>query len=208
MTTPNYITGLELREYLGSDTTNWADLIDAACTVASRTVEGMTDRIFFDEGVVSTRYYEPEDYYCVEPDDFSTATGLVVQTVSNYVSGTYDLTWDATSYRLEPVNRNHGPYSGWPYEKIVARGISRFFPLPVPGLPETVAVTAQWGWEAVPEQIKHATLIAAKRLFQLKDADPTGTMGLDGWGPVKIRENPEVRALLEPFARSGLVTII
>ena len=65
-------------------------------------------------------------------------------------------------------------------------------------------VTAQFGWAAVPDLVSHATKIAAARLFKMKDATD-GFIGVAGWGPVAVKENPEVRALLQPFMKSPAV---
>ncbi len=203
----NYITPDELRERIGSDTTNFTTSIANACTVASRLVENMTGRIFFDQGSVSQLHFAPNDYWCVETDDFSTLTGLIVEVDTGY-DNTYATTLTVnTDFVVQPRDqlRNGQP---WPYTSLQIAPRSRhYFPAPYIGQHETVRVTARWGWASVPEQVHEACLVAAAQLFAAKDA-PDGFIGLDGWGPVRTRENPEIRGLLGPYMLNGPVTVI
>lgn len=206
-TVPNYVTEDELRERIGSDTLNFPTTITNACTSASRLIENMTGRVFYDSGSVSARYYEPDEPWCCDVDDFTTTTGLIVQTDTGY-DDTFATTFTLdTDFIVTPRNqiRNGQP---WPYTGLrIAPRSTGWFPPPCAGQHETVKVTAQWGWSAVPDQVHEACLVAAAQLFSAKDA-PDGFVGLDGWGPVRTRENPEVRALLGPYMLNGPVTVI
>jgi len=70
-----------------------------------------------------------------------------------------------------------------------------------PAWARRVRVTARWGWSAVPAQVKQATILRAVALFKRKDA-PHGVAGFDGFGVVRLRQDPDVEALLQPFVRS------
>lgn len=60
-------------------------------------------------------------------------------------------------------------------------------------------VTARWGWPRVPEQIEHATLLQASRLYRRKDS-PEGVAGSAEWGLVRVPNlDPDVKALLKNF---------
>ncbi|GGN96150.1 hypothetical protein GCM10010112_87140 [Actinoplanes lobatus] len=64
---------------------------------------------------------------------------------------------------------------------------------------DRVRITAEWGWPAVPADIREATKLLATRLYLRKDS-PDGTAGVGEWGPVRVAaSDPDVRALLEPF---------
>jgi len=200
----NYITEDELRNYIGSEALNSGNVLSSVCTVASRAVETMCERTFLQDDDVSVRYFEPCDYFHVEVDDISTATGLIVRT-DDSGTGSYSTTWTLdTDFFLEPINQRSGGIGGWPYTEIHSLLSRAFIRAYVPARRPSVKVTARWGWAAVPDQVKQATLIAAARLFKMKDA-PDGFVGLDGWGPVRVKENPEVRALLGPFMKHPVV---
>ena len=199
----NYIDPDELREYIGSDTSQFQTVIDTLCTVASRSVESICDRNFTQDTSATAQYFDPRTWYCCEVDDISTTNGLLVATDDDG-SGNYSTSWTLnTDYFLEPVNQRQGPISGWPYTELTVLQ-TKVFRKQSLNLRPLVKVTAQWGWAAVPEPVKQATLIAAARLFKMKDA-PDGFVGLDGWGPVRVRENPEVKALLGPFMKYPVV---
>ena len=61
---------------------------------------------------------------------------------------------------------------GWPVEAINLRG--RLYR---PIHDTRVRVSAKWGWEVVPEDVKQATLLLATRYYKLGDA-PLGIVGL------------------------------
>lgn len=196
----DYIDSDDLRGYIGSESSNFESVIGTLCTVASRAVEAMCDRVFTADTSASARYFDPESWYCCPVDDISSSSGLIVATDDN-ADGTYSTTWTVnTDFFLEPVNSRSGAIGGWPYTELTALSTKQFNRTVWNRRP-LVKVTAKWGWPAVPDAVVQATTIAAARLFKMKDA-PDGFIGLDGWGPVRVKENPEVRALLSPFMKS------
>lgn len=200
----DYISPDQLRDYIGSETNNNQGVANAVCTVASRAIDGMANRYFYQDATVTTAYYWPDDFYCTQTDDISTTTGLIVAT-DDAADGTYSTVWTLnTDYFLEPVNQTQGGIRGWPYTQLTVTR-SRYFYQRTPYYRRPlVKVTARFGWSAVPDAVTQATLVAAARLFKMKDA-PDGFIGLAGWGPVMVRENPEVRALLGPYMRFPVV---
>jgi hypothetical protein len=199
--TTDYITTEELRSYIGDDTTLNEDVIQSACTVASRAVEAICDRVFTDAGSVSARYFAPSDQYHCPVDDFNTVTGLIVATDDTY-DGTFATTWTInTHFVTQPRNARRGPLA-WPFDTLESTGSTYLFPLPVRGRNETVKVTARWGWTAAPDLIVQATYVAAAEIFKLKDA-PFGHIGFDPSGfAMRIRENPKVKELLRPYMKA------
>lgn len=197
----DYISPDVLREYIGSETTNFAATAQTVCTVTSRTIEAMCDRVFLQDSGVTDRFFSPATWSICEVDDISTTAGLVVAT-DDSANGTYSTIWTLNiDYYLEPINQKIGGIGGWPFTELRAL-LSRAWVLnSVVYRRPPVKVSAQWGWPAVPDAVTHAALVGAARLFKMKDA-ADGFIGLAGWGPVAIRENPEVRALLYPFMKA------
>jgi hypothetical protein len=70
-----------------------------------------------------------------------------------------------------------------------------------------VQVTAQWGWAAVPDSVKQATKILAAEIFRLKDA-PLGVAGFNDFGPVRVREVPQVSMLLKRYRHPSRAAIV
>lgn len=217
MTTNGYCDVQDLQDQL--DVTSGADdlQLDLAIGAASRAVDAWCNRRFYADTAVSTRYYEAvgpaiqrytytmTDSRWVEVDDFWTTTGLVVAT-DLADSGSFDTTWSASDYELEPRNGIAGGREGWPYTEIHATNRLVF---PGPRLHRRrVAVTAKWGWASVPEEVKLATILKAVRLYRRKFS-PDGTIGGFELPVVKInaREDPDVAALLAPFRKTAVLVV-
>ncbi|MEU4214036.1 hypothetical protein [Actinoplanes sp. NPDC026623] len=91
----------------------------------------------------------------------------------------YDLEPDTALERLRPVTSLLADTDTW--------GTDR------------VRVTAEWGWPAIPADIREATKLLANRLYKRKDSS-TGVEGVGEWGPVRVAaSDPDVRALLDAF---------
>lgn len=199
----SYATLSELKSRLGiTDSTDDAALTNALAT-ASRGVEKCCGRQFNDAGSVSARVYEPDGTRCVNVDDFSTTTGLIIETDPGFTKA-YGTVWTTSDYQLEPLNGIVDGETGWPYCEIEAIS-GLFFPIPAGyGNPATVRVTARWGWAAVPAPIKEATLIVAQETHKLKDA-PFGVAGYGEYGAVRVRENPLAYAKIAPYRRTPVL---
>ena len=69
--------------------------------------------------------------------------------------------------------------------------------------PQTVRVTARWGWPATPEGVKRAALSWGVRLYNRRNS-PTGVMGFADVGGLRLSTmDPDVRTLLAPFVNRG-----
>lgn len=184
----------DLKAHLGiTDTVDDTKLTAVLTTVSRRGIEGYCGRQFNDAGTPSARVYRPEHHRLTLVHDFSTTTGLVVATDEGD-DGTYETTWTATDYVLEPLNGIVNGQTGWPYWRILAR--NRWFPMRNVG--PSVQITAQWGWAAVPDPVKQACLLLAAELFKAKDA-PFGVLGFAAYGPVRVRQNPIAADLLADY---------
>lgn len=198
--TDDYIQPTQLRDWINSSTTTSDGAVQAACTVASRAVEKLCGRYFYQDGSATARYFPVDDNWYARVDDISTTTGLLVATDDAY-DGTYSTSWTITTdFTLEPINPSSTGVTV-PWTQICATGANKIFPKSYWGRPNPLKVTAKWGWASVPDDVVHATRIYAAWLFKQKDA-PDGFVNVDGWGPRFMRDNPSVRTLLGPYMRN------
>lgn len=65
-----------------------------------------------------------------------------------------------------------------------------------------VRVTATWGWPAIPDTIRYATLLQASRLFARRHA-PFGVAGSPETGQLRLLEkiDPDVAVSVRPYRR-------
>lgn len=192
-----YVTATQLKVPLKIVNANDDAWLAIVATGASRAVDRYCGRRFYVDSTTSERYYHAVGANLVVVDDFSTTTGLVVKTDDND-DGTAETTWAATDYEVSPRNglRNGLP---WAYTGLVAVE-GRYFPT---GSRAMVAVTAKWGWPAVPDEVTQACYILGAELFKRKDA-PFGVADFGEFGAVRIREDARLRALLQPFRREDV----
>jgi hypothetical protein len=190
---PDYITVPELKAYIGL-----ADTIDdvvmvSAISAASRAVDHATNRQFGVVAAAEQRTYRARpDYelgcWVVDVDDFQSVTGLVVSVVDAGVVATYV---------KEPFNASQ---KGRPWTRIAFTSDSEFTP---DTHPHEVAVTAVWGWTAVPVPVKQATLLQASRLFSRRHS-PFGVAGSPDLGSelrLLSKLDPDVEVSLRDFRR-------
>lgn len=193
-----YATVPALRTRLGINDSNEDAQLQDALNVSSRACERVCRRQWNDAGSATARLYDvPSDLICIV-DDFSTTTGFVLKTDGDD-NGVFETTWTTADYELRPLNGISEGISGWPYWSIHAIGTTLRFPNTKRA---SVQVTAQWGWATPPPAIKEAVLIAAEEIWKVKDA-PFGVAGFGDFGSIRVRENPKVMALLNPYRRKG-----
>ena len=152
----------ELRSRLGIQDSDDDYLLSAAVSAASSRVQAFCGRAFASyTGVRNFVIPNGRMTHLVDLPDLATATGLVV--VDN---GT---TIDPTGYQLEPIDQvgHDDSKGGWPYTTI--RRILTIWTPSWAGRP-TLAITGTWGWPAIPEPVKAATLQMAADIYRQKDA--------------------------------------
>jgi len=194
-----YATLPQLKSYLKIADTSDDDELDDALMSATKGIDDYCGRQFNKDTAATARTYTPVRAGLALVDDFHTTTGLIIQTDIDD-DGTFDTTWTAADYQLEPLNGVRHGVAGWPFWKIRAIE-SLTFPA---GPRATLQVTAQWGWAAVPAQVHQACLILAAETFKLKDA-PFGVAGFGDFGAVRVRDNPMAKAKLIPYRRSAVL---
>lgn len=150
----------------------------------------------------SSRIFSPneDDMRYVDVDDFVLTDDFLLETDPSG-NGSFEVTWTSgLDYELLPFNGIVEGEPGWPYSQIHAvAGV--WFPLVQYRRDGTVRVTAQWGWQDVPDEVHQATLMMAHQVFKSSDA-PFGIAGFSSMGAaVKVRDNPLVCEMLEAYER-------
>lgn len=194
----DYLTRQELKTYMGLQGTSEDENVDDAISSASREIERHCNRQFNDAGAASARLYHANSLCAAVVDDFWTTTGFVLEIDVNGNN-----TWTAvtsTDYELRPLNRMmHG--LPWVYWRIVMVGNTDF----PRNRKASVRVTARWGWEGVPADVKQAVKIHASDTFQMKDSR-MGVAGSDQFGTImRVRDNSVVAAKLKNFVRDKVL---
>lgn len=191
-----YASLSELKSYLGiTDTTEDPQLLDSLIT-AARSIDHICGRRFWPDQTASARLYNPRDRDVVNVDDFWTSAGLIVA-VDDAGDGTYSRVLASTDYVLEPFNGVNDGESGWPYYRLSSTTSWPCTRSPRP----TIQVTAKWGWSATPGPIKQACVYLAEETFKMKGS-PFGVAASDIHGPIRMRDNPKVMAMLKPYMDS------
>lgn len=176
-------------------------LLEIAIESSSRDIDAYTERVFFSSGATAVaRVYIPQDIYLVETDDIISVTTVKSDTGGN---GTFDVTWAATDYQLEPLNGLAGGIST-PTTRIRAIGDYLwpvYEPRNVNSNQASVQVTGVFGFSSVPIAIKQATILASLRAYKRYES-PTGVLGFSDMGVVRVgRLDPDVERLVAPYRK-------
>lgn len=173
-------------------------LLEISIEAASRQIDGFCERVFTQ--ATATRIYRPTDAFTVDIDDLQTLTTLKTDSNGN---GTFDITWSATDYQLNPLNGISGGIRS-PFTQIKATG-QYLFPIYEPrnvnANEASVQIAGVWGFSTIPTAIRQATIILSMRQFKRYDS-PTGVMGFGDLGVMRVGAvDPDIQALLQPFRR-------
>lgn len=204
MITNGYATLIEMRAELnitGATDTGDDAKIELAVEAASRWIDDHCGRRFYTTAADETRYYTAEfSDLLFAPDDIVSVTTLATDSDGDR---TYETTWAATDYDLEPLNAT---LDGKPYTRIATTpNGSHAFPTTRRG----VKVVGKFGYStAAPAPIKRACILLASRLFKRKDA-VFGVMGISNFGQVmlRIQADPDVLLLLRSFERVEVIGV-
>lgn len=195
---PSYATVNEFKAWVGGVTGSTQDTnITVALAAASRAVDHYCNRSFglVDEAEARlfTAGYDPRSCrYSCEITDLMTTDNLVVETDDGTGTFATELTLD-TDFTLHPSN---APLDGRPWTAIR-------FTSSVPVSPLRVRVTGEFGWTAVPDVVKHATLLQANRIWFRRNA-PAGVAGSPELGSeirLLAKLDPDVELLLSTVRR-------
>lgn len=196
---PDYASLSEVKSFLNIEFDDSRDdsVIQLAISAASRAIDRACNRQFGKDDAPTTRYYTAQysnrhGGWAVQIDDLMTNAGLAVkydsandQTYSGVVTG----------YRPLPLN---ALVTGRPWTSMrLTSGVGP--------LQDAVAVTAAFGWTAVPAGIKQATLLQASRFIARRDS-PYGIAGSPDNGGSELRLlsrlDPDVEVSIAPYRRT------
>ena len=197
-----YVTLEELKVYLqiAPEKLVYDQRLNDARNSASREVEQFCGRQFNRDEIASTRMYQPESDSLVVVDDFYTTQDLVIESEDYYDP---DYMYLVDEYQLFPLSGVVDGRPGWPYGSI--RADEHTFPWYGRRAHRGIVhVTARWGWETVPSNVKQATFLLAGQTFKLAEA-PFGVTGMDQFGVVRVRDLPQVASKLNRFVTTPIM---
>ena len=176
-------------------------LLEMAIESSSRDIDAYTERVFYSTGATAVaRVYIPQDIYLVETDDIISVTTLKSDSSGD---GTFDITWAASDYQLEPLNGRAGGIDT-PFTRIRAIGDYLwpvYEPRNVNSNQASVQVTGVFGFASIPAAIKQATILASLRAYKRYES-PTGVLGFSDIGVVRVgRLDPDVERLVQPYRK-------
>lgn len=186
----------EAREFAGIDDSLSDSAVTLALAAASRRVQAHCGRTFDTTATPSTRLFDVrwsrQQFDLPAGAEIASAVGLIVATDEND-DGTAETTWAATRYVLSPLD-GIGPdgQSGWPVTSLTA--VDGCWPASASGRP-LLSITARWGWLAVPDPVRLATLFLGRELL------PSITLGYGGFTGGEIPRGSPVAEMLQPFVR-------
>ena len=203
-----YVDKTDLKTYIGLSGSGQDTNIDNAINSASRLIDKICGRHFWQDDAVTEKYYTPINHYYVEVDDISTTTGLIVQ-LDTTDDGAYDktITLD-TDFVLKPFNPQVHKISSTTYyfpqtelNILTTRSDETFDPTII----KNIKITAKFGWSAVPEAISQATLIQATRLWKRKDT-PFNVFGNEQTGQRELfsKIDPDALQLIKGYVKNKL----
>lgn len=179
-------------------------LLELSIESASREIDSYTERVFYQTGSAGTpvaRVYVPQDLYVVETDDIISVSTL--KTDSNG-DGTFDTTFDASDFQLEPLNGLAGGIDT-PYTRIRAIGTYLwpvYEPRNVDANQASVQVTGVFGFSSVPTAVRQACILSALRQYKRYES-PTGVLGFSDLGAVRVgtKLDPDVERMIQPYRK-------
>lgn len=202
----DYVTLAEARQWVGVSDSAEDDTLTQAVAAAQRSVDSWCGRRF-DVTTSSTRTVHARDRRRLRlpaGHDISSTSGLVVATDDND-DGTAETTWTiGTDFVVDPHD-GVGPNgaTGWPIVALDAVG-TRLWPILAR---PSVAITATWGWAAIPDDVKHACLLVVADLWKLKDT-AFGVAGYGDYGPVRVGQNRRAAELLDRYRHGASMAVI
>lgn len=203
-----YCTEAELREHLGDGSSKLTTaLLQRAINATSRAIDdycGWPLRKFWLDASATTRRFKADDPYVLDVMDIGNTATLIVRTDTTD-DGTFDTTWDAADFQLEPIDIDvvavGDTVTPYAWTRIVAVGDKTF---PTAGRRPRAQVMTRFGWSGIPVNVNEASLLKSSRLFRRKDAT-LGFVGVDDFGPVRITaRDTDVIDLLQDYVRGDV----
>jgi hypothetical protein len=200
--TNGYATLAEFQAYTGMSTLTAAETtsIEKAIEAASRSIDRIANRRFYQDAEASARLYRPTDFYRLIVDDISTTSSLVVALDATGNGSYTDTLALNTDYILDPVNATS---KGRPYTMVTLVGGTlgtKLWPFPTNFRPG-VQVTARWGWPSIPDDIVEATLILSAD-YMKRASSVGGVVGLSELGAIRMSPlGRDISAIVRAYRR-------
>jgi hypothetical protein len=190
-----YATRAQLKGRMGipdSNTSRDTEL-DAALATGADTIHRYCGRQFGRAETATERFFV-WGQSGADVDDFWTTDDLVIAGTAYDPDG---------NYALEPEGGIRDGVPGWPYERIAYPFAALAHPI-YTAYRGTVrfAVTAKWGWEAVPANVEESNLLLAQD--DLKGSDAPFGFSSFGDYTARVRANPRVAEKLEAYQRDSV----
>ena len=171
-------------------------LLNTAISAASRFVDSYCDRSFSKSTAV--RDYVPTGR--MDPlivDDIHVVTAVKID---EDLDRTFGTTLRPIDFQLEPVNNRAAGQDGWPYVRIRPQE-EGYWPLAMERR-ATVRVEGTFGWDAVPDAVREATILQSSRLYT-RLSSPVGVVSFGDMGAIRVSKfvDPDVDMLLAAFRR-------
>lgn len=186
----DYVDLSTLKDYLriNPDDDTEDEILQMAITSASAAIDSATGRTFGPSTALEDRYYQVYriDYdYFVNVDDVFDTTGLAVKASSD----------GGTTYTADVL---FAPLPRQPGQPVRTLELNEGF-----ATGEWVQVSGHFGYTAIPEPIRLATLLQANRYVKRRDA-PYGVAGSVEMGSemrLLNKLDPDVEVLIRPYKR-------
>lgn len=191
-----YCTLDQLKERLTISLGDDADdaTLEQNIEAASRAVDGLCGRFFY-SATAQTKYYATDFPDMVEVDDLVSVTTLKTDEDGDRV---YETTWSATDFELEPS-------SGPPFTRIYITPTSSYA---FPWGRRSIQVVGTFGWAAVPDAVREASLLLAARYHSRRNTPLGIQVGKPEFGNLSIPgKDPDVERLLMPYRRFALIGV-
>ena len=197
-TSQDYVTSDQLKATLNIVGLSYADAdIAAAITSASRAIDELSNRFYYQDSATTTRIYSPTHNYELAIHDLVSITSLAID-LDGSLTYAQPLTRDV-DYALEPVNAPL-KQTGWPYTWIRILQLTTGYVFDHT-MPLSVRVEGIFGWPAVPAPIQMATTMMATRFLKQMREAPFGIANFDGMGIRLGQLDPTVKMLVGPYMR-------
>jgi hypothetical protein len=170
-------------------------LLNTSIAAASRYIEGYCDRKFVKASLGTAIYIPTGRMDDLIVDDLTAVTSIEID---EDLDETFVTTLRPIDFLLLPVNARSGGLD-FPYTRIRPQEDGYW---PTAYGRATVRIVGQFGWPAVPDAVREATILQAARLFTRLDS-PLGIAGFGDMGAMRVsfRGDPDVMMLLEPYRR-------
>ena len=173
-------------------------LLENAIESASRRIDGYCGRFFYKTTPTAVPLFA-HDPYRLMTSDISGTTNLILK-IDSSGSGTFDQTLTLnTDYIVEPTD--------YIVQRRPIRTLTMIggYTYPMFYIPSQcgVQVTAAWGWDYIPDDVREACVLLAIRQFARLNA-ALGVMAFADMAITVRAVDPDVRDLLQPYKLLGV----